>query len=225
MLFLIVTIIIIWLFFLKNKIFIHFFIISFLFVTLINSLWEFINLLHIGKSSEYTELAKFIIRSDENNLIIDNKVKTNFIDFSEKVNEDSQYKYQLRDNFYVEKAKRILWMYDFEYCKIHRTNKCFLEFIKWKEWLNWYKNFIEKYNFFINEYWQYIKKETILEGLKKDLREDKADALSKAKIIMYDKFKLEHNFRIKNKKLSSYNYFLANDRKNITKKERLLIKR
>ena len=228
LLFVIILVITIILSFFKNKIYIHYFLSAFLLLSLLYSIPNFLRKVTIYNGSIYTKLAKKII---SNSWSIDDNVKNKFEELSKKSVGN------LTNNFYTEKAKKLIWMYDLEYCKKTKSNKCYLEFIRWKEWLNWYKNFSEKYNFLIKKYWKDIKKEIIIKWLEKDIRDNIIETLKKSKIEVYEKFKLKYDLNIKNKKVSiesffkewnisilsrNFNYFPREYKKDIIKKRSII---
>ncbi len=230
-----VSIIVIWLSFFKNKNIFLWLIWIFLTIVFFKSLWNFVDLNNINESSKYTELAKYIINSKENNIDIDKNTKDNFIKLTKKV-ENYPWKYEMKDNFYTEKAKQIIWLYDFEYCKKTKSEECYLEFLKWKKWLEWYSTFSEKYNYFIKKYWKDINKEIIFKWLEKDLVDDINKNIKKQSVNVLEEIWIKHTSNIeiwniiwswkfyKNKVVVdwvNYNYFLKelynNDKKDDNK--------
>ena len=242
-----ISIIVIWLSFFKNKNIFLWFIWVFLTIVFFKSLWNFVDLNNINESSKYTELAKYIINSKENNIDIDKKTKDNFIKLTKKV-ESYPWKYEIRDNFYTEKAKQIIWLYDFEYCKKTKSEECYLEFLKWEKWLKSYNTFSEKYNYFIKKYWKDINKKIILKWLENDLIEEINENIKKQSVKVLEEIWIKHSSNIeiwnivwswkfyKNNIIVdwvSYDYFLKElynnneklayeDRKNFSQKRELI---
>lgn len=233
-LFWIVFVITIILSFFRNKIYIYFFISLFLFIAFINSIWNISTAINIHNGSIYTNLAKEII---DNSWSISNEKKEEFIKLSKKATDLGNYRYEITNNFYTDKAKKIIWMYNIEYCKKTNSDKCYLEFIKWKIWLKWYKNFSDKYNKIIEKYWKTIKKEIIFEWLKDDLFNEVNNNIKKQSIKTLEEIWIKHNNDINIWNIiwsakfydwkilidwSTYNFFLKelynNDKKEANKK-------
>lgn len=159
---------------LKNKIYFLIFTTIFLSGLFIDSLKYINKNVEDSNLKNYYKLAKEIVI---NKWDISEKQKEQFMKLSNEDYFAEDYSSYRLDALWVnvnsiKKAKQILWMYDFEYCKKYNSERCYIEFIYWKSLLDTNKSFSEKYSDYTMEFWKYIKKDMILEWLNEDLKKN-----------------------------------------------------